>query len=55
MKKYTFEVEIEEANDEFWEDLKGTGCDLLRDSLDDCISNEFGYSYKVKLVRFTDD
>lgn len=27
MKRYTLEVVIEEGYDEFWESLKGTGCD----------------------------
>jgi len=55
MKKYRFEVVIEEANDEFWEDLQGTGCDEISKNLYDCIDGEFGYNYSVKLVEFTDE
>lgn len=34
MKRYTFELTVEEGNDEFWENIKGkTGCDEVREEV----------------------
>ena len=60
MKRYTFEVVIEEGNDEFWDSLKesgSTGCDQMTSSIIDSIEtgNETaGMAATVKLTRFED-
>lgn len=55
MKRYKFEVIVEEENDEFWEELTKTGfsgADQITDELRDALT-EF-YKNEVKLVEYTD-
>ena len=54
MKKYTFEIVIEEGNDEFWEELVNdnkTGCDEILTDLNQ-ILNQTGYNNTVKLLKY---
>jgi hypothetical protein len=54
MKRYTFEVVITEGNDEFWEGLEGSGCDVVKETLVDILS-EYGFTEeecKVTLKTF---
>ena len=57
MKKFKFEIIIEESSDEFWEELEEkevTGCEEVKDLLInalDCLFPDF----KIKLTSFTDD
>jgi hypothetical protein len=56
MKKYTFEVVIQEGSDEFWEDATAnnkSGVDVLLETITNHI-NEQGWDAKVKLVKFED-
>lgn len=56
MKRYVFEFVIEEANDEFWEDINSrgvTGCDEVTEIVLDVFENEFN-DVKIKLIRFED-
>lgn len=56
MKRYVFELVIEEGNDEFWEDIinRGvTGCDEVIS----VVANTFdlaGWEPHIKLIRFED-
>lgn len=60
MKRYTFEVVVEEGNDEFWEELKdsnSTGCDQMTAAILDSIDTgnaTMGMAATVKLTRFED-
>lgn len=56
MKRYVFEFVIEEANDEFWEDINSrgvTGCDEVTEIVLNVFENEFN-DVKIKLIRFED-
>ena len=57
MKTYTFEVIVREGDDEFWENIKGTGCDEVFTLLDNLLFNG-GFSYGddcgLKLVKYED-
>ena len=55
MRKYTFEIVITEGNDEFWEGLKGTGCDAIMTSLKATLDNEGWYDAEVTLKKFEDN
>ena len=44
MKTYTFELTVNEGNDEFWESIKGTGCDEVREEVKGLIESG-GYYY----------
>lgn len=53
MKRYKFEIIIEEGNDEFWEEISDkTGCDEVTDILKDLL-NEGGWEPTVTLVEYT--
>lgn len=54
MKKYVFEVVIEEGNDEFWEDLdfRGlSGCDEVTDMHKVCLEG-FGIDATIQLKEY---
>jgi len=53
MKRYIFEVVMEEANDEWWEELVGSGCNELEVELQECIGNH-PYISSIVLKSFTD-
>ena len=56
MKRYVFEFVIEEANDEFCEDINSrgvTGCDEVTEIVLNVFENEFN-DVKIKLIRFED-
>ena len=56
MKRYVFEFVIEEATDEFWEDINSrgvTGCDEVTEIVLNVFENEFN-DVKIKLIRFED-
>lgn len=56
MKQYTFEINISEGNDEYWEELlqKGnTGCDDLLEEIKNAFA-ERGFFPNVKLVKYED-
>lgn len=40
MKRYVFELEIEEGSDEFWEGIKGAGCDEVAEAIRACLDQE---------------
>ena len=56
MKRYVFEIVVEEGNDEFWEDITSrgvTGCDEVISE----VANTFdlaGWEPHIKLIRFED-
>ena len=54
MRKYTFEIVVEEGNDEFWESLKGSGCDEVQAVVAEALeSNGFmPENTTVRLVTF---
>jgi hypothetical protein len=52
MKTYTFEVIIEEGDDEFWEEIGiKTGCDQVFEAISACLYDQ-GWSPKIRLVKF---
>lgn len=40
-RRYEITVIIEEGSDEFWEQLEGTGCDIVTQLVDDAVTAEF--------------
>lgn len=61
MKKYTFQVVIEEGSDEFWDEInnKGiTGCDQVLELVEDALDANGLFNGKndsnIKLVAFSD-
>lgn len=40
MRTYKFEIIITEGNDEFWEQLKGTGCNEILKSIENCLDED---------------
>lgn len=56
MKKYTFELIVEEGNDEFWEELAGkTGCDEVRNELMSVLNGagfHVGHNCSLELVKY---
>jgi hypothetical protein len=56
MKRYVFQIIVEEGNDEFWEDLETrgiTGCEDLRDMILDSLGGTGLCEAEVKLVEYT--
>jgi hypothetical protein len=56
MRKYTFEIVLNEGNDEFWEELEGTGCDQVKELVVDIFA-QFGFTEEeceVTLKTFED-
>lgn len=61
MKKYTFELVIDEGNDHFWDSLKesnSTGCDdvtaMVSELLEDGGPYVLGENCHLKLVKYED-
>lgn len=57
MKRYIFEVVIDEGNDEFWEELtenQVTGCDEVSDMLKTGLES-YGINAFVKLKEYKDE
>ena len=67
MKKYTFEIELAEGSDEFWEDVAigGSGCDKVEEMLKGVLagaglfthgdldeSNVEHIDYTIKLTKY---
>lgn len=59
MRTYTFELIIDEANDEFWEGLQEDGtyrgyatCEEVEKLVKDAIENSYIYDYKLTLRKF---
>jgi hypothetical protein len=56
MKKYIFQIIVEEGNDEFWESLDAdgsTGCEDLREMIIESLSGTGLVEAEVKLVEYT--
>ena len=51
MKRYKFEIVIEEGYDEFWEQLQGTGCDEMVDNVVAALGD---WNPAVTLVEYKD-
>ena len=52
MKRYKFELVIEEGHDEFWESIANkTGCDEMLEVVNELLAD---WDAKVKLVEYTD-
>lgn len=55
MKRYTFELIVDEGNDEFWESIENTGCDQVHDMVVDGL-NSIGLftdtNCSLKLVKY---
>jgi hypothetical protein len=58
MKRYVIQVVIEEGCDEFWEEIKGTGCDEVLDSVRNALSGAGFYDSEteteIRLTKFED-
>lgn len=57
MKTYTFELVIEEGNDEFWETITAngdSGCDAVRNEILDTLSWK-GFGCSVRLLGYSDN
>lgn len=56
MKKYTFEIEITEGNDEFWENIEGkSGCDEVQECITKILGNygfHTNYNCKITLKKY---
>ena len=53
MRRYVFNVVIEEGNDEFWESLAGSGCEVITDLVKDAIDDVFDGNAHTELMHFT--
>lgn len=58
MKRYVFELIVEEGSDEFWESIAGkSGCDEVREAIQVALDAEGwqeGYGTTLRLKSFTD-
>ena len=59
MKRYKFEIIIEEGSDEYWENLEGTGCHELTEVISEALCSvgfavDPEWGVHLKLVEFTD-
>lgn len=52
MRRYVLNVVIEEGQDEFWESLKGSGCDEITRTVTDSIEEVFEHNCHVELMAF---
>ena len=59
MKQYTFEITIKEGNDEFWEEIKGSGCSEVTELVKIAFANQGmffdGENCEIKLKSFKDE
>ncbi len=58
MKRYEFNIVIKEENDEFWNDMPGTGCDEVQDMVRDVLATAGFYNgdnCAIHLMSFTDE
>ena len=56
MKRYVFQIIIEEGNDEFWEGLESdgtTGCEDLREMITECLDGTGLGDSEVRLIEYT--
>lgn len=57
MKRYTFQIIIEEGNDEFWESVEkdpGQGLSDLHEMLRECLATYALDDSEIRLIEFTD-
>jgi len=57
MKKYTFEIVIEEGCDEFWESITDTGVEEIKASIEECLDTQcwiMSGNATVTLKKFED-
>lgn len=55
MKRFVFEVVIEEGNDEYWEELQHTtdmGVGDVTSLVKEAIEDRFNYNFEVTLKKF---
>ncbi len=53
MRKYEFRVVVtENIEDEFWESIEGTGCDLVIKLLIEATNDAFGCNSEVELIKY---
>lgn len=58
MKHYEFNIEIKEGNDEFWNGLKGSGCDEVKELIVDVLATIGFYdgdNCNIYLMEFSDN
>ena len=56
MKTYTFKLVIKEGCDEFWEGIKGTGCDEVLDAIKACLDDQAWLDMgELTLQKFEDE
>jgi len=56
MKKFVFEVIVDEGNDKFWEELENsnkTGCDEITEVIKSSLENSGLMLTRVKLIEFS--
>ena len=54
MKRYKFEITVEEGYDEFWELMKGTGCDEILKLLTEALEEAGFGDAEIKLAEYSD-
>jgi len=58
MRRYEFKLVVHEGCDEFWEELKKTGCDDVLKFVEDTLAEAalyVGKNCELKLVQYSDD